>query len=261
MAPPRLMLTWLLIGVVSSSLCTRAPAAEKSKDAARVLIVTGEDYPGHKWKETYPVLKAGLEEDSRLTVDVLADLKSLATVRLSDYDAVILHFKNYDANVPGRKGFDHLAEFVHGGGGLMILHFGCGAFEEFKEDFVKVAGRVWFGMKPPAGKRQHDPRGEFAVHMAEVDHPVTKGMKDFTTLDELYTCLEGEVPITVLATAVSKIDHEPYPMAFVLQYGKGRVFHSVLGHDTVAFAADGPAELHRRGCVWVAGLDPVPASE
>lgn len=245
-----------LIGLLA--VFSKSAFAEKAaKDTARVLLVTGEDYPGHKWKETYPVLKAGLEEDSRMVIDVLADLKGLATTRLADYDAVVLHFKNYDPEVPGRKGYDNLARFVEEGGGLMILHFGCGAFEEFKDEFVNVAGRVWFGMKPPPGRRQHDPRGEFTVNIAKTGHPIIKGMKDFKTLDELYTCLEGDVPITPVATAVSKIDKKPYPMAFVLQFGKGRVFHSVLGHDTVAFAAEGPAELHRRGCAWVSGLEPV----
>jgi uncharacterized protein len=255
-----------LTGTVLSLLCLSgflfafaAPAAvaEEAKDTARVLLVTGEDYPGHKWKETYPVLKAGLDKDSRLTVDVLTDLKSLASTRLSDYDAVVLHFKNYDPKVPGRKGYDNLVRFVEEGGGLMILHFGCGAFEEFKDEFVKVVGRVWFGMKPPAGQRQHDPRGEFTVSIAKADHPITKGMEDFTTTDELYTCLEGDEPITPVATAVSKIDKKTYPIVFVCEFGKGRVLQSMLGHDTVAFAAEGPAEIHRRGCAWVAGLEPV----
>ncbi|NLS90831.1 MAG: ThuA domain-containing protein [Planctomycetaceae bacterium] len=236
----------------------QSSAGEAAKESARILLITGEDYPGHKWKETYPVVKAELEKDPRLTVDVLTDLKSLATVRLSDYDAAVLHFKNYDPEVPGRKGFDNLAGFVEQGGGLTILHFGCGAFEEFKDDFTRLAGRVWFGAKTPPGRRGHDPHGEFTVNTAKVDHPIVKGMEDFTTVDELYSCLEGETPITVLATAVSKVDHKVYPMVFVLQYGKGRVFHSVLGHDTAAFAAEGPAELHRRGCAWTAGLEPGP---
>lgn len=253
----RIVLVFLGLATLLILFGKPACAAEGPKDTARVLLVTGEDYKGHKWQETYPVLKAGLEKDSRLIVDVLADLKSLATVRLPDYDAVILHFKNYDPKVPGRKAFDNLDNFVKEGGGLMLLHFGCGAFEEFKDDFVKVVGRVWFGMKPPPGKRQHDPRGEFTVNIADANHPITKGMEDFTTLDELYTCLEGDAPITTVATAVSTIDKEPHPIAYVFQYGKGRVFQSVLGHDTVAFAAEGPAELHRRGCAWVSGLEPV----
>ncbi len=255
--PTKIALSILCLTAILAPLSNPASAAEPAKHSARILLLTGEDYPGHKWKETYPVLKAGLERDSRLKVDVLTDLKALAATPLDDYDAVVLHFKNYDPRVPGRKGFDNLVNFVAQGGGLMILHFGCGAFEEFKDDFEDVAGRVWFGMKPPQGRRQHDPRGEFTVSIPKIDHPIAKGMKDFQTLDELYTCLEGDLPITTVATAVSKIDKKTYPMAFVLQYQKGRVFHSVLGHDTVAFAADGPAELHRRGCAWVAGLQPV----
>jgi len=230
-------------------------ALAEAPKTAKILLVTGEDYPGHKWKETAPVVKAELAKDSRLAIDVLDDLTQLASADLGRYDAVVMHFKNYDPKVPGRAGFDNLAKFVKDGGGLMLLHFACGAFEEFKEEFKPVAGRVWFGAKPPAGRRQHDPRRTFTVNMTEVDHPITKGMEDFETLDELYTCLEGDAPIIVLATADSVIDNKPYPMAFVLEYGKGRVFHSVLGHDTVAFAGEGPALLHRRACAWIAGLE------
>jgi type 1 glutamine amidotransferase len=43
-------------------------------------------------------------------------------------------------------------------------------------------------------------------------------------------------------------------MAFVLDYGKGRVFQTVLGHDTRAYASPGVGQLLRRGCAWVARL-------
>ncbi|MFW6171533.1 MAG: ThuA domain-containing protein [Planctomycetota bacterium] len=224
----------------------------------RVLLVTGEDYPGHKWRETAPVLLAELYKDSRLTVDVLADLESLQSTNLDDYASVVLHFKNYDPAVPGREGFDNLANYVKEGGGLVLLHFACGAFEEFKDDFERLAGRVWFGQQPPPGRHQHDPRGTFTVNIARTDHPITQGMKDFETVDELYTCLEGEVPITPVATAVSKVDGKTYPIAFVLFSGEGRVFHCVLGHDVKALSASGPAELIRRGTAWTADLDPIP---
>ncbi len=229
---------------------------DQPKKTRRVLLVTGEDYPGHKWRETAPVVLAELSKDPRLTVDVLADLKSLASAHLDHYDAIVMHFKNYDPQVPGRKGYDNLAQYVKQGGGLVLLHFACGAFEEFKDDFESIAGRVWFGMKPPAGRHQHDPRGPFTVSVTKTDHPVTRGLKDFQTVDELYTCLEGDTPITPLVTAVSKLDGKTYPIAFVLNSGKGRVFHCVLGHDVEALSGAGPAELIRRGCDWAAGLEP-----
>jgi type 1 glutamine amidotransferase len=45
-------------------------------------------------------------------------------------------------------------------------------------------------------------------------------------------------------------------MAFAFEYGKGRVFHTPLGHDVRAIEIPGTAELLRRGCLWAAGRKP-----
>lgn len=222
-------------------------APPQDQVAVRCLIVTGEDYPGHKWQETTPVLKSALERNGRIKVDVAEDLKVLRTSRVMDYDVLVMHFKNYDPTVPGREGFEQLARFVRQGGGLVLVHFACGAFQEFKDDFVKIAGRVW---NPQL--RGHDPHGTFTVRIADPEHPITHGMKDFETVDELYTCLDGDIPIHQIAVARSKVDGKDYPMAFVLEVGEGRVFHCVLGHDPKAFAASQVQELFERGCLWVA---------
>ncbi|RKY08825.1 MAG: ThuA domain-containing protein, partial [Planctomycetota bacterium] len=73
----------------------------------------------------------------------------------------------------------------------------------------------------------------------------------------LYTCLAGDRKIKLLAKSKSKVDGKDYPMAFVFKYGKGRVFHSPLGHDIKAFTNPGCAQLFRRGTAWVAGLSPI----
>ena len=94
------------------------------------------------------------------------------------------------------------------------------------------------------------------MDMADPDHPITAGLAGFETDDELYTCLAGERPIQVVAKSRSKVDGKDYPMAFVLNYGQGRVFHTVLGHDVKAMTISGVPELLRRGCAWAAGLPP-----
>jgi type 1 glutamine amidotransferase len=212
------------------------------------LLVTGEDYKGHKWKLTTPVLREQLQQGGQLVVDVTEDLKELRSARLHEFDAVVMHFKNYNAEVPGRAGFDNLARFVQNGGGLVLVHFACGAFQEFGADFEKLAGRIW---NPKL--RGHDPHGKFRVDIVDHRHPITREMKPFETTDELYTCLDGKTPITVLADAQSKVDGKRYPIAFVLNSGKGRVFHCVLGHDPVALQPAAVGELFRRGCLWSAG--------
>ena len=92
----------------------------------------------------------------------------------------------------------------------------------------------------------------------DAEHPITRGLKAFETADELYTCLDGDTPIHVLAKATSKVDKKDYPMAFVLTYGKGRVFHCVLGHDVRALEPEAVRELFRRGTAWAAGLEVKP---
>lgn len=259
---PREWLSTLLLvvaGLVTTGLCgCRAPTAELSDgvdariaSSKKALIVTGEDYKGHSWQQTEAVLRRQLVVDPRLTVDVMRDLTRLASVDLRAYDTVVLHFKNYDPNVPGRDGYDNLSRYVRGGGGLVLVHFACGAFQEFKDEFETLAGRVW---NPKL--RGHDRHGKFRVEILETDHPVTRAMTSFETTDELYTCLDGTTPITVLAEARSKQDGKRYPMVFVLQYGAGRVFHCPLGHDVTALANPGTGALFRRGCAWTAGLNP-----
>jgi type 1 glutamine amidotransferase len=222
----------------------------------RVLIVTGEG-SYHRWQETMPVLAAALSKDPRLDVEVLDDLSAVRGEDLSEYAAVVLHFKNTDPAVPGRAGLDNLVRFVDNGGGLVLVHFACGAFEPFRDEYEQLIGRVWFGLTPPPGEYQHDPYGTFTVDIVDDEHPVSRGFGSFETTDELYTCLTGDVPIKVLATARSTRNGEQYPIAFVLEHESRRVFHCVLGHDAAALSNDRVGELYRRATVWAAGALPV----
>ena len=224
-------------------------------EGTKVLIVTGDDYPGHPWQQTAPALKAILDKDPRLKVRIVEDPNALASPKLQDWDAVIIHFMDWEKPGPGPAARENLKRFVESGKGMMLTHFACGAWDgnEWPE-FKNLAGRVW-----DPKLRGHDPHGKFTVEIADPEHPITKGMQPFETLDELYTCLAGEAPIHIVAKANSKVDKKDYPIAFVLNYGQGRVFHSVLGHDARAYAAPGVGELMRRGCAWAAGVPPQPS--
>ncbi len=228
-----------------------ATASPKGKQTANVLIITGIDHPAHNWRQTAPVLADVLGKDKRLSVRLAEDPHFLDSSALHRYEVVVLHFMNWQQPSPGQKARSNLRKFVQDGKGLFIVHFGCGAFQDWPE-FRNLAGRVW---DPKA--RAHDPGGPFRVNITDVPHPITQGLKSFETEDELYTCLTGDRPVDMLATARSKVDKKIYPMAFTFNYGKGRVFHSALGHDVKAISNPGAAELFRRGCAWAAGLTPV----
>lgn len=244
----------LIVGLITGF--APSPAAF-AMDKARILLVTGMDYPGHLWKQTAPVLKKALEKDNRLEVFVVEDPALLDSSAIDHYDLILLHFQNWQTNGPGEKARENLRRFVANGKGLVLVHFACGAWHDEWPEFANLAGRVWFGPNPGPGKQQHDPYGPFRVEIVKPEHPIVEGMQDFDTQDELYTCLVGEHPVEVVACAKSKLDGAYYPMALVSHYGKGRTFHCVLGHDVKALSIDAVQELYRRGCAWAAGLNPV----
>ncbi len=247
---PVLHITALGMSALALVAIAQNPAPPAKSTPTKILLVTGNDYPGHPWRETAPVLKALLEKDPRLQVRVIEDPNLLDSRALRDYDAVVLHFMNWQKPSPGQQARDNLKRFVADGKGLMLVHFACGAWQDWPE-FRELAGRAW-----DPKLRGHDPRGKFRVEIADPEHPITKGLDGFETDDELYTCLAGDRPIHIIAKAKSKVDAKDYPIGFVLDYGKGRVFHTVLGHDLKAITNSTVPEFFRRGGAWVAGLPP-----
>jgi uncharacterized protein len=244
----------LPIIITVAAALTAAPDQKPQPKHVRVLIVTGADYVGHLWKETAPAVRKVLEKDPRLEVRIVEDPEFLASPVLEDYDVICLHFKNYKPQVREAQARENLAKLVKAGKGLVLLHFASGAFEDWPE-FVQLAGRVW------DRKTSHDPRGPYMVRITQPQHAITQGMHDFQADDELYTCLVGETPVEVLAVARSKMTGKDHPMAFVLEYGKGRVFHTPLGHDVRAIELPGVAELIRRGCLWAGKVPLQPVSD
>jgi type 1 glutamine amidotransferase len=220
-------------------------------DSTRILLVTGLEYPGHPWRQTAPALAEALEKDARIQVQIIENAHALTNLDLTPFKAIVLNYMNWEQPSPGDKARENLRKFVANGGGFALVHFACGAWQDWPE-FRNLAGRAW---NPKL--RGHDPRGKFAVNITAAKHPITAGLKDFETDDELYTCLDGERPIEIIAKATSKVDQKDYPMAFVLNYEKGRVFHCVLGHDLKAISFPEVFELYRRGVAWSAGLAPV----
>jgi type 1 glutamine amidotransferase len=221
---------------------------QKPVQPIHVLIVTGMDHPAHDWQKTSKALKEELvkSKNPEIEVEVLNNPYNLESVKLKKYDVVLLNFNNWEKPDPNEKAEKNLQKFVSDGGGLVLIHFASGAFRNWPE-FKKLAGKVW------DGKNTHDPRGPFLVKIVDTLHPITHGLKSYETDDELYIGVTGDEPVKVFANARSKVTGHDHPMAFVFTYGKGRVFHTPLGHDARAIHIKGTAHLIKNGVIWVAG--------
>ena len=104
----------------------------------------------------------------------------------------------------------------------------------------------------------HGPQHEFVVEVQTPDHPITRGLPSrwLHAKDELYSRLRGPAEnIQILASAKSDLTSENEPNLMVLSYGKGRVFHTTLGHADYSMLCHDFFETLERGTEWVATGD------
>ena len=226
------------------------------------LILTGNNYPGHKWEETTPLIHQALEMNGQVHVDVSYNINDLYQYDLRDYDFLVFNYCNWEDPDPiwdGAKA--SLVNYVESGGGLMFIHFANGAFhfslpgagESDWPYYRTLCRRVW----NHDGNSTHDKYGTFSVQVGDPTHPIVKDVPRFEVADELYYNQEGEEDIHVLLSAVSKDTGKEEPQAWIyeLNHGNGRnsrVFQTVLGHDTVAFQVPELQKILSNAGLWLA---------
>jgi len=227
-------------------LACAASAAEANKKI-RVLLITGDDVASHTWQETAPATRDILLKSGKFDVRVSEDPNILDSKTLAkNYD--VIYFAIFARTMPtlSDAAKENLLSFVEAGKGFVVQHLASASYGDWPE-FGKLCGRYWV-MK----KSGHGPRNPFEVKIVNKEHPITKGLPDFTADDELYAKLQGDEKIEVLASAASDWSKQVEPLIFVRDYGKGRVFHQCFGHDPKALDQPTIQQLIIRGTEWAA---------
>ena len=247
----------------------------------KALLITGQN--NHRWDISSPILKDALEKTGLFQVDVLQ-----APPQGGDFSSFQPEFQNYQVVVLDYNGDpwpenvkQSFVSYVENGGGVVVYHAANNAFPEWPE-FNKIIGLGGWGNRDerwgpyvrwrdgkvvkdntPGPGGSHGTQHAFQVVIRDRNHPITKGLPPIWlhAKDELYDRLRGPAEnLTVLATAYSSPDEkgtgEHEPILFTIQYGKGRVFQTALGHpqeDTpVALQCAGFLTTFLRGAEWCA---------
>ncbi len=259
--------------VLLLTLCAGLSAAPKIK----VLLIDGQN--NHKWVETSPVLKRLLEETGLFEVDVATTPPKGGNMtafkpEFSNYKVVV---SNYNGDQWPPETMAAFEKFVREGGGFVSVHAADNAFRTWPAYNEMIALGGWEGRTEADGPMakfrkgvlvmdatpgrggHHGKRHSYQMTTRNLSHPVMKGMPEkwMHNLDELYDSMRGPAQhMTILATAFSDPAQggtgDDELLLFTVSYGKGRVFHTMLGHDVEAMKCVGFIATLQRGTEWAA---------
>jgi type 1 glutamine amidotransferase len=103
--------------------------------------------------------------------------------------------------------------------------------------------------------KHHDHQSKYPVKLVAPAHPILKGIAPnwVTPMDELYIVEKLWPNAKALASSVSEKDGKTYPVAWINQYGKARVFGTTYGHSDDAWRDENFLKLVSQGTLWAAG--------
>lgn len=260
-----------LLAVLSTSAATM-----------KALIVDGQN--NHNWKDTTPLLKKYLEATGLFTVDVATTPAkgdpAVFNPEFKKYKLVVSNYNGQDWPKETQAAFE---EFVRNGGGFVSVHAANNSFPNWPAYNQMIGLGGWGGRSEKSGPYvyweekaakvvkdvapgrggSHGPQHAFVVETRDAKHPIMAGLptKWMHAKDELYDRLRGPAEnLTVLATAYAEKQksgtdrHEP--MLMTINFGKGRVFHTALGHagggKPEAQLCVGFIVTYQRGAEWAA---------
>jgi hypothetical protein len=259
--------------LIAAALCAPNHAATNTKLSA--LIVDGVN--NHDWAAATRAIQNILEGTGRFAVDVCT---FPCAPNFARYNVVIDNFNSgFTPDSPRwpRATEDALERYVRSGGGLVVYHAANNAFHDWAA-FNDMAGLLWrdpsFGPGLGIGPRDkvflipkgaglppgHGPRHDFEIFVRDANNPITSGLPAhwLHPSEQLTHGQHGPARgLTVLTYAFSEISRQGEPMDWIHNFGKGRVYVTMLGHtwkdepnpnlDDVNFQA-----LLARGTEWAA---------
>lgn len=215
-----------------------------------VLYLYG-GWPGHSpyniadWTRDIVVGELGFEmEESQDIFTLDRDL--------TGYDLIIIGWNNaLTTEDLTDSQEDHLLAAVESGTGVAAWHGAAASFRSSLRYHLMLGGDF---LAHPGGEGYPHP---YKVNILDHDHVVTNGVNDFPVASEQYY-MSVDPNNHVLAETTFDGEHFAWldglksPVAWVRNWGRGRVFYHSIGHSTDDLAGDDVRRLTKQGIAWAA---------
>jgi uncharacterized protein len=212
---------------------------------AKVLILNSSN---HNFDRSAPIIHDFLSRQEGVETTLSDDKTILESSELASFDVCVngIGFTRRVRQPDGKVNQTNeltdgqaqgLFSFVRSGKGLVGIH---GAGWWIGGEAVNLLG---------GHANWHPPGLEFTVNVEDADHPVMRGLDDFTVDDEIYMSA-WDPSIHILASA--KWAERSHPMAWTHTYGEGRVFFTTLGHGPGTFEHPSVQKMIANATRWAA---------
>ena len=243
-----------------------SPPAFQLKPPAKPKADDGEEAQV-KYKKAVAAFEAARAEHIKAMAEFAPDF--------AKYNVVLSNYNGEPWSDSTNKSLESLLS--EGKIGLVIVHAANNSFPGKWKQYDEMIGLGWRGNNygdrvtlDASGKEVRIPKGQgpgashgaqhqFTIVIRDASHPITKGMPSewLHAQDELYHGLRGPAEhMHLLATAFSDKKFsgtgENEPMIWTVSYGKGRVFHTPMGHALEAMRCVGFIATLQRGTEWAA---------
>lgn len=254
-----------LTAVISAAALTVMPVPAAAEDGKKhLLFLGGSDFFAHDSVSHGMFTMAKIGERSGLfDVRFRTDLELVSKQKLRgnrknlDYFDAVMFYTQGDLPISDEQKADLMRFVKEDGKGILVVHSGTDSFRETWPEYIEMVGGAFIN---------HPWHQEVRVLVEDRRHPVTRHFKGpFAITDEIYQVDRYDrsklrvlmsldtASVDMAKDGVKRTDGD-FALAWVREFGKGRVFTCLLGHRSEVWDVPDIQKMWLEAFRWVVGI-------
>ncbi len=255
-----------LAAVLAAAVMLVAPTLSSAQDDGKkhLLFLGGSDFFAHDSVShaMFTMAKIG-ERTGLFDVRFRTDMELVTKQKLRgnrknlDYFDAVMFYTQGDLELSDEQKADLMRFVKEDGKAILVAHSGTDSFRESWPEYIDMVGGAFVN---------HPWHQKVRVRVEDGTHPITRHFAaSFEITDEIYQLdryARDKVRV-LLSLDPSSVDlskdgvqraDRDFAMAWVREFGKGRVFASVLGHRHEVWDDPGIQRMWREAFRWAVGI-------